>query len=879
VDKGYEVYSLADPCFYDSPALTRGDDRDYAIAERPAPEGWRRAALEDWLAYTPENSGAPDQGWKIHASACLDNSEAVLGATWEYCVARRIPFKFIRSAQLFFLRNGKYAERSASGKLVTIYPRDDAQFEQVLRELGAALEGQPGPYILSDLRWGAGPLYVRYGGFKERWCIGADGRQELAIENPDGELVPDRREPVFRTPEWVAIPDCLGPALAARGAATVEDVPYTFEQALHYSNGGGLYTGVDKRTGEKVVIKEARPHAGLAVDRADAVARLGREREMLEHLAGLDVVPALRDTFTIDGHHFLVEEFIDGASLRAQLVERYPLTQATMDAATAVAYTDWAVAACERVDRAVEALHGRGVVVGDVHPDNMLMRPDGTVVLIDFEVATHLSEDRRPTLGDPGFVAPRDRNGFDIDRYALACLRLFMFMPITTLIGLAPTKARHLAEQIAEAFPVPAGFLEDAVSTICGPVDRIEARRHGIGGRPEVIEPDAAGWERARESMTQAILASATPERDDRLFPGDIRQFDTGALNVAYGAAGVLYALAATGGGRHADFEDWLVTRATRPQPGTHLGFYDGLHGVAHVLNVLGRRDEALQVLDICDSALDGALDRLRLDLYGGLAGIGLNLLHFATETQDAAFWSATARVADIIAARLGDADSVSEVSGGAHPYAGLMLGGAGPALFFLRLHEQRGDDALLDLAATALRQDIRRCVVRPEDESLEVNEGWRTMPYLADGSVGIGTVIADYLEQRDDSELELAAAAIHRAAEAKFYVEPGLFYGRAGMITYLSREHAPGAAGHDPVVAAHIRRLAWHALTYQGHLSFPGEYLLRLSMDLASGTAGVLLAVGSALRPGGAHLPFLDFLGHERVACTQTPERHEGRR
>ena len=58
--------------------------------------------------------------------------------------------------------------------------------------------------------------------------------------------------------------------------------------------------------------------------------------------------------------------------------------------------------------------------------------------------------------------------------------------------------------------------------------------------------------------------------------------------------------------------------------------------------------------------------------------------------------------------------------------------------------------------------------------------------------------------------------------------------------------------------VAAHIRRLRWHALTYEGHLTFPGDQLLRLSMDLATGTAGVLLALGAALLDEPVSLPFL---------------------
>ena len=212
--------------------------------------------------------------------------------------------------------------------------------------------------------------------------------------------------------------------------------------------------------------------------------------------------------------------------------------------------------------------------------------------------------------------------------------------------------------------------------------------------------------------------------------------------------------------------------------------------------------------------------------------------------------------MAEAVAERLGDHDAVPETSGGANPYAGLTRGSSGPALLFLHLHERTGAQRFLDLAAIALRQDLRRCVER-EDGSLEVDEGWRTMPYLADGSVGIGMVLEPYLARRDDPTLAAAAGRIRLAAESQFYVEPGLLYGRAGMILYLSQRHVPGTAWADPVVAAQVGRLGWHAIPYADGLAFPGEQLLRLSMDLASGTAGVLLAVGAACHDEPVHLPF----------------------
>ena len=867
MDQRYESYCLSDPVFYDSPALARGHDLDFAIAGRPIPEDWERSELDDWLVYRPDGVRLPPQGWKIHASACLDNAEEILTAVWDYCVPRRIPFKFVRGEQLHLMRNAKSADRGSSGKLVTIYPADNVQLEVVLTELGAVLDGRPGPHILSDLRWGAGPLYVRYGGFALRFCVAANGELQPAIEDGNGQLVPDRRRATFEIPPWVTLPDFLGPHLAARNSTTVEELPYDIKRALHFSNAGGVYLGVDRRTGEQVVLKEARPYAGLSMDRADAVARLQRERDMLEHLAGLDVVPAVRDYFILGEHHFLVQDFVDGSALNSLFVHRYPLTSRGMTETAVAEYTSWALEVYGRLECAVDVVHDRGIVIGDLHPSNVLVRPDGRVMLVDLEVAAQVSDQRRPTLGAPSFIAPRDRTGLDVDRYALACLRLHLFLPLTTLIRLDPAKAEQLAAEIAELFPVPREFLSEAVGVIGGrEAASAMGRNGGRAVRRPRLDPNPAGWRRARDSMARAILSSATPHREDRLFPGDVKQFAAGGgLNIAYGAAGVLYALDSVGAGRHPDHEEWLVRQATHPPPGTRLGFYDGLHGVAYVLDRLGRRSDALNVLDICLDAIGGTWEHHPLDLLGGLAGIGLNLAYFAAATGDASLWDATRKVADLVADRLGDEDGVAHVSGGEHPRAGLLRGSSGPALMFLRLYEHTGDGGLLDSAAIALRQDLRRCVPAG-DRTLQVNEGRRTLPYLADGSVGIGMVLDDYLVHRPDERFAQAATAIRGAADAQFYVQPGLFYGRAGMILYLSREHPPGTAGMDPVVAAQVRRLAWHALSYRGELAFPGDQLLRLSMDLATGTAGVMLALGAALHEYPVHLPFLGSLDSNRV-------------
>src|SRR5690606_6672782 len=154
----------------------------------------------------------------------LDNAERVLQAVWDYCLAHRLAFKFLRGPRVLLMRNSKYAGRASSGKFVTIYPCNEDELEVACRDLDRLLSGEPGPYILSDLRWGAGPVYVRYGGFASRFCIDA-GQVVPAIEDPDGTLVPDQRQPVFTVPSWVTVPDFLGPHLAARNATTTTDLP------------------------------------------------------------------------------------------------------------------------------------------------------------------------------------------------------------------------------------------------------------------------------------------------------------------------------------------------------------------------------------------------------------------------------------------------------------------------------------------------------------------------------------------------------------------------------------------------------------------------------------------------------------------------------
>lgn len=878
----YATYCQADRDFYDVPhrssngSGTSATDADaqsasdalsgyYGPARTAAPEGWDRSRRGDWLSYNPIGLRLPQQGWKIHIAATLDNAESILQRVLDYCVARRLPVKFIPSPPLLLLRNAKYADRAGSGKFITVYPHSEESFPEVCGDLMELLDGEEGPYILSDLRCGDGPVHVRYGAFAPRFCPGADGRLVPAVADPSGTLVPDLRGPSLRIPEWVTPPTFLEPYLEARTSVGMDQMPYEISGALHFSNGGGVYRAHDPRSGRDVVLKEARPHAGLAADGADAVARLERERTALERLAGLDCVPELHGTFEVAGHHFLTLEHVPGTTLNTVFARRFPLSTSNPTAQELAEHAEWARRMYGLVERAVHAVHQRGVVISDLHMSNVMVSEDESrVVLLDFEAASPASEHRRQIVANPAFVAPGDRRGVDIDRYALACLRLALLLPLTTLFAIDRGKVTRLVQDMTRIFPVTEEELRPAMTEILRgiePSDRTGTagpppHQPGTTATPRPMDtpsriPTPGEWPQSRESMARAILASCTPDREDRCFPGDIAQFASpaGGQSFGYGAAGILHALHETGAPPCPEAVEWLLARVKEPAPGTPIGFYDGLSGIAWTLRRLGHPEQAAELAQlIARQPVEG----LTADLHGGHAGIALaldDLARSATGTEAVAL-AGTADRCTALAAR-------ALLNGPPSPRTGLLHGATGLALLFIRRYETTGDPQLLDLAATALNRDLGRC--RPGAEgALLVIEGKRTMPYLGAGSAGVALVLDEYLAHRPDEAFATAREAMLPALCSSFYVQPGLFRGVAGLILQLTRTPVGDPELRQRVIRRHIELLGLHAMPYAGELAFPGEQLMRRSMDLATGTAGCLLALGSALGDTPAALPFL---------------------
>lgn len=838
----YLEHCLADPDFYED--LTRWDDSAtrFGLAVAQPPEGWRKYQDRLWVSLAPDGARSPEQGWKVHVSATPANAEHVLSVVADHCLHTGLVFKFLRSRQALRLANSKYADRAGSGKFCVLYPAEQ-ELERTLTELEAALDGQPGPYVLSDLRWHSGPLYLRYGAFHPRYCLDETGEPVLALADPSGRLVPDERGPVFRVPPWAPVPPLVAEQIAAREDG---ELPYRVNRPLHFSNAGGVYLAEEPRTGRRVVLKEARPLAGLDDQDVDAVTRLRHEERTLLSLSDLDLVPRALGSFTCWEHHFLVQEYIEGDPLPHCVGERHPLSAPDPSAEEVAEYTEWAVRVVNQLREALDLVHERGVVVGDLQPANVILRPDGRIALVDLELA--LSTDGgRPALGAPGFGAPPGCTGLAVDEHGLASLALWLFLPSAPVLrGRDPTKTELFLAELTRRFGVADSFTADIRRGLHGrPAAPGQA---GRSDRDVLADPTPEDWPRLRDSIAAGILASATPDRTDRLFPGDVEQFRTGGLNLAHGAAGVLLSLHAVGVPPLPEHVDWLV-RAVPHWQRPRVGFYDGLHGIAYALDRFGCRVEAL-------STLDRALSEPEPPAHGvasGLAGAGLNLLHFAAVTGENSLRAKALSVADRLAEWVR--------SGAAQPdrpaAAGLLYGVSGAALFFLHCHRDTGEATFLDLAALALRADLAHCELGPRG-TLNVLEGHRLLPYIGTGSAGIGLVLGEYLAWREDEAMRQVHDRIRRTCRAESALFAGLFTGHAGQLACvaLTSQEPPL---EDPAVRTHLRALAWHAQFHRGWLAFPGEQLFRLSTDLATGAAGVLLALRTVFEGRLDLLPFID--------------------
>ncbi len=186
-------------------------------------------------------------------------------------------------------------------------------------------------------------------------------------------------------------------SLATMGPVASEDsLPNGAELAGRYrvqaplSSGamGAVYTAEDTETGERVAIKQ------LLDTRHEA--RFDIEARLLSQLRHPRVV-RVTDHFAEPSGKYLVMDLVEGADL-GKVLEREGRPGLPVDKAM-----EYSRQACE----ALQYVHDQQIVHRDVKPQNLILSDSG-VVLVDFGIATEMTDTEQGTvgIGTPRFMAP-----------------------------------------------------------------------------------------------------------------------------------------------------------------------------------------------------------------------------------------------------------------------------------------------------------------------------------------------------------------------------------------------------------------------------------------------------------------------------------------
>ncbi|MBI2380335.1 MAG: protein kinase/lanthionine synthetase C family protein [Gammaproteobacteria bacterium] len=840
----------------------RSEKKEYlTVVEPMLPPGWTsRQGSAYWCSVKPEDDQTPQAGFKIHLSATLVDSEALLRTVVPEFIARGVAFKFVIDRHMHAFVNSQNCGKSSSGKFITVYPRDEAEFQSLAQCLVVLTAGFDGPYILSDRRMeGSRVVFYRYGAFFSEFHLNHYGEKQAMVRLPDGRLASDRRMNFFVLPDGVVDPfqseekKAVEPLLKGR---------YLAESCLSNSNKGGVYVGRDQHTGQKVIIKEVRPHINRSDSHGfDALDLLKNEARCLRALSDTGLVPQVYDEFQDWEHQFLVMEYVSGKELsliRAE--EDFALNLKTGYSLDDLRnfYGDILFIA-EKLISALYAIHERGVVVTDLSPQNVLFdRAEGKFRFIDFEGANYTLDESCPNfrIGTMGFTnndqfAAR-KPMFSDDFDALCNILYSLIVPANSLFVLVPERktaimAHFMSEKggSAEFLALFSELSTDRARNAC----LLSAARASLEDMqlPACKAPnlDVAELHRMGEKLSHTLRTHLRLEDGQLACRPDYRALSTSLLHFAHGAGGICFALERLGHGLAPDLRQWLIAQVDQ-QTSAQLapGLHNGFAGLAWLLMEMGDFDRAGRCLrDAGCSPLFGR----SLDLWYGLAGIGLAALRHYKLTGDAESLRLARECGDRISAKLErDEGRCFFRNDEQEIFHGLCHGNAGLALFFLRLCQVGGDSEHYRTGQELLAFDMNASREQDGYCSWARTQGSRVVsPYLRVGNAGMIHVLLRFYAHGGEARYLDMAERAGRYLFGKFCLSPCYFTGMAGVAEALLELFlATGNTQYRDEAYRFVERIRLFGKETDTELSFAGEDLLRFTDDLATGTAGIALFI-----------------------------------
>ena len=266
---------------------------------------------------------------------------------------------------------------------------------------------------------------------------------------------------------------------------------YRVERFLAGGGMGLVYIAHDQRLAERrCAVKEIFDRFTNPEERARAIEYFHREADTLAQL-NHPAIPAIFDRFGEGNCHYLVMDFIEGTNLENELADQGgSLPESRI------------IEIARELSDVLSYLHSfePPIIYRDMKPGNVILTPNGRVVLIDFGIARIFTPQGKATLiGTPGFAPPEQYAGTVDQRSDVYSLGSMMHYILT---GRDPEKNPPFSfPPVHSIKPEASPFLAQAIDTALAykPEDRPESAEafkemflYGRGLKAPVVPPAAS---------------------------------------------------------------------------------------------------------------------------------------------------------------------------------------------------------------------------------------------------------------------------------------------------------------------------------------------------------------------------------------------------
>ncbi len=179
--------------------------------------------------------------------------------------------------------------------------------------------------------------------------------------------------------------------------------PYEIRASLGAGGMGEVYRAFDARLGREIALKRIRKTAD---DDDSALDRLLREATLASALNHPNIV-TIYETGVVQSDRYIAMELVEGSTLRKLAANGLPLGRI--------------IGIARQVAEALAVAHAAQIIHRDIKPDNVMVRPDGYVKLLDFGLARIQPDPSRQhttarteaglVLGTIGYMAPEQARG------------------------------------------------------------------------------------------------------------------------------------------------------------------------------------------------------------------------------------------------------------------------------------------------------------------------------------------------------------------------------------------------------------------------------------------------------------------------------------